>query len=479
MTKIAALAAALVAIVPTASAGFPGANGRIVFTQRVGPLDRHRPAESVLCSADTDGSHQSRLTEFGAAAGSPAFSPDGARLALVTAAEGVSNSLVVARSDGSGARTILRAGVETAAWSADGRHLYVALEGDLYAARTDDGFLTQLTSTADRRELAVAASPDGRLAYVESTSTSSTLVVADSQLRSPRALPTRDVVGAPDWSPDSRELVFARRDGIWAIAADGSALRRLRGSGFSPAYSPDGTRIVFADEGDVWTMTDDGSGAARVTETPTLEHSPAWQRAEAAVIAAGTRACAITGTAGNDVLVGSAGRDVFVDMPGNDVIRGLGGNDVVLDGPGDDEIALGDDGDAVGLGEGRNRVDGGAGDDVIGTLRGRVDMPQIIAGGDGFDRLSGGNAADTLGGGPGRDVLSGGGGADRLDGGRGRDELAGGAGNDVVLARDGVADRILGGGGVDRARADRFDRLRGVERVLRPARAARERGRKK
>jgi Ca2+-binding RTX toxin-like protein len=326
----------------------------------------------------------------------------------------------------------------------------------------------QLTATPDRAETHAVASPDGsRLAYVQRTPTTHTLVIADPQARSPRPLVTLEAMSRPDWSPDSTALVFATRDGIWAIGADGTALRRLRASGLEPVYSPDGSRIVFVDEGDVWTMAADGVGARRVTETPPVEFSPAWQPAEAAVQAAGTAPCAITGTAGDDVLVGTSGVDAFVDSAGNDTIRALDGDDVVLDGPGDDVIIGGDDDDAVSLREGRNRVDGGPGDDTIAPAVVVVDEPQTVVGGAGFDRLRGGHAADRLAGGAGRDLVAGGGGGDRLEGGSAPDELIGASGNDLLLARDGAADRVSGGGGIDRARVDRIDRRTGVERVLR------------
>ncbi len=66
----------------------------------------------------------------------------------------------------------------------------------------------------------------------------------------------------------------------------------------------------------------------------------------------------------------------------------------------------------------------------------------------------------------GDDVLSGGPGNDYLLPGTGRDRVLGDAGNDFVGARDGRADRIVGGPGADRARVDRrLDLTRSVTRV--------------
>jgi Divergent InlB B-repeat domain/RTX calcium-binding nonapeptide repeat (4 copies) len=96
-------------------------------------------------------------------------------------------------------------------------------------------------------------------------------------------------------------------------------------------------------------------------------------------------------------------------------------------------------------------VVGTAGDDVLTGTRGR----DVICGLGGKDRLIGGTGNDVLRGGAGADRLQGGAGGDRLIGGARADRLAGGRGRDSLYARDGVRDRLDGGGGLDRARVDR------------------------
>ena len=75
---------------------------------------------------------------------------------------------------------------------------------------------------------------------------------------------------------------------------------------------------------------------------------------------------------------------------------------------------------------------------------------------------------DTVRGGPGSDVVDGGGGNDTIDPGPGGDVVRGGAGNDTISVRDGVADSVDCGDGVDTVTADRSDVLTGCENVSLP-----------
>jgi acid phosphatase type 7 len=129
--------------------------------------------------------------------------------------------------------------------------------------------------------------------------------------------------------------------------------------------------------------------------------------------------CTIRGTNEGDRLDGTRRRDVICGLDGDDVIRGLGAGDVIRGGSGNDRIR----------------------------------------GGRGHDRLYGGGGSDRLYGQSGRD---------RLVGGSGRDRLYGNAGNDSFSSRDTrQLDRVRGGRGRDRAKVDRADRVRSVERVFR------------
>lgn len=103
---------------------------------------------------------------------------------------------------------------------------------------------------------------------------------------------------------------------------------------------------------------------------------------------------------------------------------------------------------------------------LANTIRGRGGNDLILGGG-GNDRLYGDAGKDTIDGELGNDLVDGGAGADRLTGGDGRDRIVGRAGADRIAAADGSRDTIDCGKGRDRVVADRRDRLKGCERVVR------------
>jgi Tol biopolymer transport system component len=93
--------------------------------------------------------------------------------------------------------------------------------------------------------------------------------------------PTHSLNG--DWSPDGKLIVFERiaaddsHAGVAVMNADGSDVRLLTPTGYQgdPSFTPDGRQIVFArsEQGDdVWLMNLDGSDQHKVPGTHNPEH---------------------------------------------------------------------------------------------------------------------------------------------------------------------------------------------------------------
>lgn len=101
---------------------------------------------------------------------------------------------------------------------------------------------------------------------------------------------------------------------------------------------------------------------------------------------------------------------------------------------------------------GQVKVVGLGGNDVIdlGALRGSaiVQLPGVVSGGNGDDRVYGGWGNDLLFGGTGNDRIYGHGGNDELQGGDGNDRLWAGSGNDLLFGQAG-SDQLVGESGDD------------------------------
>jgi Ca2+-binding RTX toxin-like protein len=177
----------------------------------------------------------------------------------------------------------------------------------------------------------------------------------------------------------------------------------------------------------------------------------------------------IEGTPENDKLTGTAGADKISGGHGGDVIRGRGGPDRLNGGPDGDRI-FGDAGDDKLFG-------GGCQVDTFGSL---CDNPgrEYLHGGKGNDLLLANACVLTFcaaqpfialnsffDGGPGDDRIAGADHRDKIIGGSGEDVMRGLRGRDTLLAADRHKDRVLCGGGRDRAVVDSIDVTRKCERV--------------
>lgn len=158
------------------------------------------------------------------------------------------------------------------------------------------------------------------------------------------------------------------------------------------------------------------------------------------IVPATALAATINGGPQSERLRGTNHADTINGNGGNDRIRGFGGADALSGGSGNDRVFGGRGNDTIRGVAGNDWLNGGPGDDTIFANRG-VD---VSVGGDGDDVLWALARAD---------VTPGPGGATDMVG----DTLDGGNGDDVLRTRDGEADRITCGAGVDRALLDHVD----------------------
>jgi Tol biopolymer transport system component len=253
------------------------------------------------------------------------WSPDGKRLAFVmgsdfSAVRGYDLPLYVVNADGSGKKLLAGCGQSLAcgwdlraalAWSPDGSRLVfsrgepLGLEA-LYIVNVDTGkhrlltqcTLRQLKETRLCIDESPAWSPDGsKIAFEVNGGLLYIVNVDGSGLKSLRTAG----LGAeyPAWSPNGKRIAFTAVNGIYAVNANGSNLRRLVsdvavGTAFGPgglggpmpsripAWSPDGTHILigsfpalpFHRGAMVWVMDANGTHLRRLYRAPS--HTIQW-----------------------------------------------------------------------------------------------------------------------------------------------------------------------------------------------------------
>ena len=193
----------------------------------------------AIFAMNADGSDQTRLTSNPEGNGQPAWSPDGGKIAFVSRRDG-NNEVYVMNADGSGQTRLTDdvADEYEPAWSPDGRTIVFTNNADrhLYVMNADGSGETRLEATGHHAV----------------------------------------------WSPDGRRIAFDD-GGIYVMNADGSGRMRLSTSNYDaqPTWSPDGRRIAFVSErggnAEIYVLRVDGSGETNLTNIVADDYRPAWQ----------------------------------------------------------------------------------------------------------------------------------------------------------------------------------------------------------
>ncbi len=185
------------------------------------------------------------------------------RIAYVTVSRGPDGAsryvLTVADADGHDPRPVLRSRqpILSPAWSPDGRRLaYVSFEGGrskVYVQELATGRREAVAAWPGLNS-APAWSPDGRrLALTLSKDGNPEIYVLDLQSRALRRLTRHLAIDTePAWSPDGRHIVFTSDRGggpqLYRIPAEGGRAERLTFEGrynARAAYAPDGRRLAL------------------------------------------------------------------------------------------------------------------------------------------------------------------------------------------------------------------------------------------
>jgi len=178
------------------------------------------------------------------------------------------------------------------AWSPDGKKIaftsYLKRNPDLYLVDTDGKNLHRFSSYPGLN-VSPSWSPDGKqITLMMGMEGKSDIYLIDANGNNPKKLTKgHGNEASPRWSPDGQSVTFVSdRSGtpqIYIMARDGSNVRRLTYEGnynTNPSWSPKGDRIAFCGRVggrfNTFTIGVDGSGLRRLTSNSGDNESPCW-----------------------------------------------------------------------------------------------------------------------------------------------------------------------------------------------------------
>lgn len=266
--------------------GLPG-----VFSSRIAYINK-RGKRFELMVADADGQNPQTVVRSGEPLISPAFAPDGGRIAYVSFEDKKPVVYVQSLRDGSRRPVAAFKGSNSApAWSPDGTRLAVTLTRDagsqIYLIRADGGGLSRLTSSS-AIDTEPVWSPDGQTIYFTSDRGGAPQIyrVATTGGEVKRVTFEGNYNVSPDVSPDGKYLTYIQREGgrflvsLHELAS--GQVRALTDSAYdeSPSFAPNGQLVLYATlhggRGVLGTVSLDGRTRARLTEAGSDTREPAW-----------------------------------------------------------------------------------------------------------------------------------------------------------------------------------------------------------
>jgi Tol biopolymer transport system component len=273
------LIAAVALLAPSPSGGSTAARPELAFARA-----------GNVWTIGADGTRARLLVR---SAHSPAWSPDGSRLAFVSGRSG-DEEVYVARADGTGVTRLTRLpGPDLSpAWSSDGRRIVWSHDAEIWTMSASGAGKKRVVARAKQWHEHHSPTWHGTQIVYSSTRVSAfnTELFRVPATRLTFTGGSDGTLGddsMPDFSPDGRTIAFTsnrdRQGEIYVMRAGGGGLKRLTrrpGDDWAPDFSPDGRLIAFTQlaqsfaGGTIWVMNADGSGQRKLTEGTDADWRP-------------------------------------------------------------------------------------------------------------------------------------------------------------------------------------------------------------
>jgi TolB protein len=260
-----------------------------------------------IYAMDWDGADIQRITNHKSIALSPAWSPDGTRIAYTAFVERTRtqtrNADMFIYELLSGKRWLVsyRQGLNSGAnFTNDGKNLYLTLSQngnpDIYKIDTEGAMVSRLTNgPRGAMNVEPATSPDGHhIAFSSDRSGQPMIYTMDTSGQSIKRLTFAGHYNAtPAWSPDGKKLAFAGWEAdhfdVFTMNADGSGMLRITSAkkpgghaamNEDPVFSADGRMLMYTSNrtgtNQIYISNLDGSEERRVTNDNYNYFKPKW-----------------------------------------------------------------------------------------------------------------------------------------------------------------------------------------------------------
>ncbi|AFX99875.1 PD40 domain-containing protein [Bdellovibrio bacteriovorus] len=272
----------------------------------VASSDKGSGQSKEIFTMDWDGANMEQVSSHRSISISPAWSPDGKKIAYTSYVKRVgakfrnADMLLLDLTTGKRSLISYRQGINSgASFSADGKHIYLTISQgnspDIYKMGLDGTLVGKITNgPAGALNVEPTVSPQGLLSFSSDRAGRPMIYTADAAGNNVKRITFAGVFNSsPSWSPDGKKIAFAGQSDnnfdIFVMNADGTGMIRLTSakkpngrmaSNEDPSFSPDGRFVMYTSnrtgKNQIYISTVDGTEERRVTNDNNNYYKPKW-----------------------------------------------------------------------------------------------------------------------------------------------------------------------------------------------------------